>query len=87
MTLQCIDPGSTDRQAAAAWQGPFSRDLERLAHRAWKRERDTHIRRGRSPATFRWRPPAWLNDAIAAMACNDESLARHILLNRNGGVS
>lgn len=62
------------------WQAPVQKRLHRLANRAYKAQLKAHLRRGRSRRTFRFNPPGWQRDVVAALGRNDEAAAKAILL-------
>lgn len=62
------------------WQAPVQKRLQRLANRNYKAQLKAHLRGGRSRRTFRFNPPAWQRDIVAALGRNDEATAKAILL-------
>ena len=64
------------------WQRAFAAKVEDEAHAAYLADRMAWIKRKRSPNTFRWTAPEWLNRCIAAMGRNDEECAKASLMYR-----
>ncbi len=64
------------------WQTPFQTRLARLALATYRGQVSAHLRSGRVRSTFRYCPPQWHRDAVAAMGLNDEEAAKAAVLYR-----
>lgn len=66
------------------WQAAFSKRLERVALDEYRMQRAAHLKAGRRKSTFRYNPPDWQRDAVAALGRNDEEAAKAALMYRLG---
>lgn len=69
---------------AREWWGPGERWLEQEALKEYRVQKAAHIKRGRSPNTFRYTPPDWQRDAMDALGKNDEERFKAIKLAQIG---
>lgn len=74
----------TMRANPSDWWGPGERWLEQEALKEYRVQKAAHIKRGRSPNTFRYTPPDWQRDAVDALGKNDEERFKAIKLARIG---
>ena len=63
------------------WWTAVQNRLERLANAEYKSQLAAWLKAGRSKRTFRYSPPEWHRDAVAALGRNDEEGAKLALLN------
>jgi hypothetical protein len=62
------------------WWSGGQRWLEREAEKMAASQKRTWVKRGRSAKTFRYDPPDWHRDAVAALGRNDEETFKAIKL-------
>jgi len=66
------------------WWSPGQRWLEKQASKEAESQKRAWVKGGRSSKTFRYNPPEWHRDAVAALGRNDEETFKAIKLDRLG---
>ena len=76
---------STMRASASGdWWSAGQRWLEQQALKESAAQKAAWVKSGRSPNTFRYNPPQWHRDAVAALGRNDEETFKAIKLDQLG---